>query len=168
MDVQIETLPDLRVACRRVLGPYAETRLQAWKELSPWMGRKCPIDSETLFLGICHDIAEFTPLHDMKYDAAVTVPEHVLSDGFITVRHIPAGEYASFLYQGPHDVLDSAWAALYWKWLPSSGRTPQEGPLLELYMNDPQLVSDEKLLTKLYMPLAPLHDNIFPSSQETP
>lgn len=156
MDVRIEPLPDLRVACRRVLGPYAESIRAAWRELAPWVGRTGHVTTDTLYLGLCHVAPECTPHAVVRYDAAVTVPMHVRDDGYVTVRTVRGGMYASVMHKGPYNSLAWSWSALYWEWLPGSGRTPREAPCVESYLNDPRTTPDNELLTRLYLPLAPL------------
>lgn len=156
MEVRIERLPELRVAGIRVLGPYAESGPKAWKLLTPWIARRQVSGASTMFLGLCHDDPEITPPERIRYDAMVTVPEDFEPDDYVIVRVIRSREYAVAVHKGPYATLPWSWSALFWEWLPASGRTPLGAPRMEAYLNAPDATPEDDLLTRLYLPLAPL------------
>ncbi len=159
MDVTIEQLLTLWIAGVRASGPYAQASVEAWQELTPWLGRQAFLAESTLFMGLCHNHPATTPAEPVLYDAAVSLaPEEAaaLDDDFVVVRELMPAEYAVTLHRGPYTTLTDAWQQLLWDWLPASGRTPASGARLEIYLNDPKVTPEAKLLTRLYLPLAPL------------
>lgn len=156
MNVRIEDMPDLRVACIHAPGPYATAAPQAWQELSAWMGYNQMLSVETLFVGILDGTPEGLASESMGYDAGVSVPQHIEGDGCVTVRLISGGPCATFIHKGSHNTLAEAWSSLYWEWLPASGRTTREAPCFEVYLNAPSTTPDHELLTRLHLPLSPL------------
>lgn len=156
MEVCIERLPELRVAGIRALGPYVESGPAAWRLLMPWIARRQVADAATMFLGLCHDDPETTPPERIRYDAMVTVPADFEPDDAVILRILRPREYAVALHRGSHATLPWSWSALYWEWLPASGRTPMNAPRMEVYLNTPDATPEDSLLTRLHLPLIPL------------
>lgn len=70
----------------------------------------------------------------------------------VALEGLPAVEAATLLYQGPYDGMEPSWRRLM-EWVGASGRRPA-GPVREIYLSDPDQVSEEDLLTELVVPLA--------------
>ncbi len=156
MNVRIEDMPDLRVACIHAPGPYATAAPQAWQELSAWMGHNQMLTFETLFVGVLGDTPCGLASESTGYDAGVSVPQHIEADGYVSVRLIAGGPCATIVHKGPHKTLAEVWASLYWEWLPASGRITREAPCVEVYLNAPDSTPDHELLTRLHLPLSPI------------
>lgn len=154
MNVKIERLPSLRIATIRAYGPYDKSGPEAWQMLTPWLARYSALSSQTLFLGLCHDDPNTTPVQRIRYDAAVTLPDGFQPDDFVFMRTLPECEYAVTVHRGPYATLAHVWSTLFWDWLPTSGRLPADSPRMEQYLSDPHLDSEEDLVTRLYLPLA--------------
>jgi effector-binding domain-containing protein len=69
----------------------------------------------------------------------------------VVLEELPAVEAATLLYQGPYDGMAPSWRHLM-EWVGASGRRPA-GPVREIYLSDPDEVSEEDLLTELVVPL---------------
>lgn len=118
---------------------------------------------ETRVGGMAHDHPAETPAEELRYDAFVTVAADKLAsielptvhEGFvIEAGELPGGEHATLLHKGPYEGLADAYAELFERWLPGSGRQPGEGPCLEFYLSDPQTTASADLETLLCLPLA--------------
>lgn len=153
MNVKIERLPTLRIATVRAYGPYEKSGPEAWQMLTPWIARHSILSAKTMFLGFCHDDPNITSPGRIRYDAAVTLPEGFIPDDFVHTREIASSEYAVTIHKGPYVTLSHVWASLFWDWLPASSRRPADAPLMEQYLSDPYLDSEEDLVTRLYLPL---------------
>ncbi|OBQ50266.1 AraC family transcriptional regulator [Halodesulfovibrio spirochaetisodalis] len=155
MEVVIEKLPDIRVAAVRETGPYSRTAPQAWRQLSLWVAKNDLLSQNSIFLGLRHD-SSITPEKNQRYDAAVSISEEFDPSGVARELYVPGGEFAMYTHQGSYATLDRAWDALYWEWLPKSGRTPAPGPNIEIYLSDTAFSADKEILTRLLLPLQPL------------
>ncbi len=154
MQVSIEQLPSLRVACVRHVGPYLEIG-QAFGRLGAIAeGSSAFAAPDTLMLAIFHDDPESVAPSQLQSDAGLTIAEGVpLPDGLQETR-ITAGRYARATHQGPYEGLNDAWSRLMGEWLPSSGHRVGEGRGFEVYRNTPMTAAPEALLTDLYLPIA--------------
>lgn len=110
---------------------------------------------EAEVIGICHDDPSITSDENIRYDAALAWGKKeidFLSEHGFDTKEIPAGKYAMVLYQGNYvDAIDS-WMGLY-AWCEKSGYTFRDYPPFEKYLNLPQDVSEDELLTEIYIPI---------------
>lgn len=72
----------------------------------------------------------------------------------VTIRHTRPGMYAVARIKGPYSNLSAVAEELMTEWLPSSGFSYDNEPLLNLYVNDPDTTAPEDLLTDFCVPLA--------------
>lgn len=154
MDVTIETMPELRVAAVRHVGPYSRISA-AFERLGALAGPAGLLRfPEAAMIGIYHDDPETTPAEQLQSDAGIVVPKGVpLPDG-LTEATLPAGRYARMTHVGPYTRLGDAWARLMGEWLPRSGHRVGDGSSYELYRNNPGNAAPHELRTELYLPLA--------------
>ena len=153
MDVQIKTIPPMRVAFVRHVGPYMEVG-QAWGRLFAWAGPRGLVGRGPKMIGVCHDDPEVTPPEKIRYDACLVVGDSVRPEGDIGVQEIGGGEYAVTVHKGPYENLGQTYARLCGEWLPASGREMRASPPLEVYLNSPQTAAPADLLTEVCVPLA--------------
>ncbi len=146
MNVRIETLPDLRVAYVRHVGPY-DGAGAAWERLTDWVGYHCLFGPEHRLFGACWHDPEVTPPDEIHYDACVSVGPDVPSDGDIAIRSIPGGRFAIALHEGPYEQIGRTYAALFGVWFAAQTHEPGDLPSLEFYLNDPDSTEPEDLLT---------------------
>lgn len=152
MDVKVETLPPMRVACVRHTGPYNECN-PAWETLFQHAGQQGWMSPETQCLGLCHDDPDTTPDEKIRYDACVTVGPDAQASDPVKLAELPGGEYATFIHKGPFDQIAASYKQFYSDWLPSSGREQAAAPHIEFYLNDPKSTPPEKLETRVCVPL---------------
>jgi len=75
----------------------------------------------------------------------------ILSDPEMEVRTLPGGKVLSLIHKGPYSKLHESWSRI--------GAYAEErefvpnGPHREVYLNDPNIVSGEELLTELQIPV---------------
>ena len=152
MDVRIEKIEPIRVACVRHTGPYEECA-GAWNKLCGWAGSRGLFGPQTRMIGISYDDPEVTPPEKIRYDACVTVDDGVQPEGEVAGRVIAGGEYAVTTHRGPYKKLIETYSKLYGEWAPRSGRVVSSGPCFEIYRNNPDQTPAEELLTDIYVPL---------------
>ena len=146
----------------RHVGPYTEVG-PSFQAVGAFVFGRGLAGPQTRVGGMAHDHPAETPAEELRYDAFVTVDAETLAtlelpaehQGFtVEVGELPGGEYATLLHTGSYEGLADAYAELFERWLPGSGRKPGEGPCLEFYLNDPQTTAPADLETLLCLPLA--------------
>jgi len=88
-----------------------------------------------------------------EFEIAVCMPvvPGARGGGDVTLEEIPGGTVASTVHVGPYDQVGAAYVALQ-KWMTDNGRTPA-GQMREIYLNDPDSVPPEQLMTEIDWPV---------------
>jgi AraC family transcriptional regulator len=154
MNVVIETLPELRVATVRHVGPYNRIG-EAFARLSALAGPAGLFGPDSKMIGIYHDDPETTPAAELRSEAGLSVPPgRALPPGLTEVK-LPAGRYAHTVHEGAYEGLGDTWSRLMGQWLPAaSGVQIGPGASFEVYRNTPADVPADQLRTELYLPIA--------------
>jgi AraC family transcriptional regulator len=154
MDVEIRTMPELRVATVRHVGPYNQIP-QAFERLGAIAGRAGLVHQPgMLMVAIYHDDPDSTPQNELRSDAAISVPDGVPLPEGLAEQRIPAGRYAVAVHVGPYEQLGDAWARFMGEWLPASGQRVGTGSSYEIYRNDPRTTPKDQLVTEMHISLA--------------
>lgn len=103
------------------------------------------------------DIA-FAAYYNMNMDAldveaGFIVEKTIPGKDDIKAGEIPSGKQVSCQHKGPYIHMEAAYHAIM-EWVKENGCTPT-GVAYEFYLNSPYEVSEEDLLTKVMLPLAP-------------
>jgi AraC family transcriptional regulator len=154
MNVEIKTLPKLRLASVRHTGPYNQIS-EAFERLGQLAGPAGLIGKRGAeMLALYHDDPETTPLAQLRSDAGLVVSEDTpLPEGLIEQR-VPPGRYAMTTHVGPYEQLPDVWARFMGEWIPASGERMSAGVSFEIYRNTPGNAAQHELRTELYVPLA--------------
>lgn len=152
MNVEIVTMPPRRVAYMRHVGPYFGVE-KVWEALCGWAGAKGLFGPETLFLGVCHDDPHITAPEKIRYDACLTVPDHVEAEGPVGIQEVFGGEWAVSRLIGPYEGLQDFYNRFVGCWLPQSGRELRESASIEVYRNTPGDTPPEELVTDVFLAL---------------
>ncbi|QAZ67946.1 AraC family transcriptional regulator [Solidesulfovibrio carbinolicus] len=154
LDVVIKTLPVMKVACVRHVGPYDQCE-PAWTALCAKAGSLGLFGPDTKFIGIGHDDPQITPPEKIRYDACMTVPDSFTGTPDLPVATIGGRDYASAVVKGPYTNLAPAYAWLCGVWGPDCGREFAMEPSMEIYLNDPKTTPPDQLLTEILVPIGP-------------
>ncbi len=154
------------VVYAREIGGYEKSSEIAWKKLSKQLNDwaknfkdksvNIKLDpKEAEMIGICHDDPSVTPEENIRYDASLAWGKKEIDflneQGFHT-KEIPDGKYATVLYKGAYAKAIDSWMALY-AWCEENGYTFRDYPPFEKYLNSLEDVSEEELLTEIYVPI---------------
>lgn len=133
-DVALRTLPAMRVAYLRQVGPYGDPRIgQVWQRLMRWAGQLGLLDGRHRLVGVCHDSPDIALPGQCRYDACVEIGEGQVATRQIGVQHVAGGRYACMRFAGTGDDIYGAWLRLFAEWLPQSGYQPDDRPAIEAY-----------------------------------
>jgi len=151
MNVTIKTMDPLRVISLPHKGPY-HTIGQAFGALYGWAGPRGLAMQPSL--GIYHDDPHQVPESELRSEACLKLPdgrtleESELLELGLSVREVPAGDYAVAEYVGSYAGLGGAWDEFISRSLPETGREPT-GTCFELYLRHDE-ADPNNCLTELY------------------
>lgn len=135
MQVNITTLPAVRVAYMRHIGPYGASISRFWSEtFLPWRMAH-GLDSAPCY-GIGHDDPTITAPGKCRYDACVAVPADFVAKSPVSIAELPGGRYAVAQFKGTGPDIGLAWTELLRDWLPNSGMQADSRPFFEFYPSD--------------------------------
>lgn len=92
------------------------------------------------------------PEGEFAFDVCMPVAPGAVAGDAVPLEELPAVEAATCLHKGPYTTIGQTWERLV-QWAAENGRQPG-GAAREVYLNDPQQVRAEEILTELVMPLA--------------
>ncbi len=154
MTVEISRRPEVRVGSVRHTGPYNQIP-EAFQRLGAIVGQVAGELRQrgAEMVAIYHDDPDSVPPHQLRSDAAVTVPAGVKMPDGLVERRLPGGRYACAVHVGPYEQLGDAWSRFMGEWLPASGERVADAPSYEVYLNDPTTTPKAELRTAMYLPL---------------
>lgn len=127
---------------------------KAWKILGEYAKKNKLIDSNTEFIGLSFDDPTITNPENCRFYACFTTNNKTLKpSGKFGRQTIEGGLYAVFLLKGSYRGLLDLYFNIYMNWLPSSNYCLREMYSFEKYLNSPTMVSNEELLTEIYVPV---------------
>ncbi|MBD3404967.1 MAG: MerR family transcriptional regulator [Candidatus Lokiarchaeota archaeon] len=149
----IKQVPDIRVVALRKTAPI--------QQIAPMIGRimqeiyrpenqrnMVSIVGPIMFL---HHGKEFTP-ENADFEIAVPITGRVTIDAEdLQIRTIPEAGVATTTYRGPYPEIGQGYARLH-EFVIENGYEIT-GPLMELYLNSPQEVAPEQLMTEIQLPI---------------
>ncbi|KQL54930.1 hypothetical protein AN964_16430 [Heyndrickxia shackletonii] len=167
--VEICTLPDFYIAYDRILhgfnkGIYSERITNAFERSFNWAEANELLTSHSKAIGILYDNFDVTTSLNFRYDAGVSINQHVdLLDGEIAIQKISGGKYAicrvereninSQSFNVAIAELGQAADFLYGEWLPDSFYQLEDKPCIEIYHS---ARSDSKITIDFCLPVIPL------------
>ena len=110
------------------------------RPMSDWLGLSVgePTESDAF--------AYYVGVEPRDFDSAEAGLERIV---------VPAGAWALHELAGPHTRINTAFDAVYSRWMPASGYEPDERPTLEHYLNSPRDTAPADLRTELLVPIRP-------------
>lgn len=155
MNVEIEQMPERRVAYVRSIGAYGpENCGAAFCQLMQWAGPRGLTGNTQL--GIAWDNPDVTPPEKCRYDACVELAEGQLADGPASEQTLPPGQYAVYHAEVVNNDFATAWQAMFADWLPGSGYQPGAGPCFERYLSNGSDHPEGRWQVDICVPVQPL------------
>jgi AraC family transcriptional regulator len=156
--VTIRRKPPLFVACARAVGPYEQTSAYAWAKLAAWSCPRGLLRPDAIHIGMLHDDPSLAPSERLRFDACLAVGPEVAPEGDIGVMHIPGGEYAVTVHNGPIEELGKTYTRLFGQWLPETGREPAPRPSYYVCRTDPRSAPSGEMRLEVHVSLESGHD----------
>ena len=150
----VKEVPETRVISKRDKGPIGETIGRIIGELMAVI--HMPENQANFvkivgpFMTLYHD-QEYKE-HDADLELAVPITGKVtLSDPSIEVKNLPRRRVASLVHKGSYETIGPAYAKLY-DYVVRSG-LELSGPMMDVYLNDPNTVEPDEILTEIQAPV---------------
>src|SRR5215831_6349258 len=133
-EVEIQIIPETRVAYMRYVGAYGSPRItELWQRFAIWYVSQGLIPPKRRLFGIARDNPNTTPPDRTRYDACIPVEADFEPQGEIGVQIIPAGRYGCVPFTGCAAEIGAAWTRLVTRTLPAAGLQPVLAPTIEIY-----------------------------------
>ncbi len=158
MPVVLRREPARSVIALRHVGAY-EDCFSTWDELTRWAMARRIVRRRTPDIGLCYDDPDVTEDCRIRYDVCVEIPDQgpasvgQLPAGMFE-RTIPGGCYAVATHHGPYETINDTYVALIGKWLPRRGVELHNEPVVERYLQGPDVVPAAELVTEIWVRIA--------------
>ncbi|MBK5721926.1 AraC family transcriptional regulator [Dysgonomonas sp. Marseille-P4677] len=153
----IREIEEKKVIYIRIISQYGanEPYRTAWKKLGKFAKENNLINPKTEFLGLSFDNPTITLPKNCRFYACFTIEEEVKPSGPFGIQSINGGLYAIFTLKGSYDGLLNMYYNIYMKWLPKSNYKLRKGGAFEKYLNNPDKVAEDEIITEIYLPISP-------------
>ena len=105
---------------------------------------------------LCHEVTvdkvmEADKNGTAQVEVVAPIAEKIPETDEITCYTIPGGKMAKTIHKGPYEECGPTYEKFY-KWIEEQGKKIT-GPVREVYLNDPNEVAQEEILTEIYAPI---------------
>jgi len=156
-NVEIAQVEEMPVMYLRHVGTYAGLA----KKFHPMMGKLFTyaqknnlLSENTKLIAVYHDNPNITADEKRRTSVCLTIPSGIKVDAAFGQMTLEAGKYAIGHFSLDNGEQHSAaWQVMFGEWLPKSGYQPEDGPVFEAYLNDPNTHPQKKHLIDIYLPI---------------
>lgn len=154
---QIIEIKSKEVFTLRIVDPFrkADAFVRAWKKLITFAGVSGIPNSECEYISLSRDISTITKPNLCRTYACVTAHPNKQAAGEFGKQFIHGGLYAIFTYKGAYENIEMIYCFIYRNWLPSSNYELRDMVFFEKYLNTPDIVPKDELVTEIYIPICP-------------
>jgi AraC family transcriptional regulator len=162
MQVDIKTLPTMRLAYMRHIGPYGDPAIgRLWERFGAWCASQGLDQPRPVMYGLSYDSPDLTAPDKCRYDACVAVNVEFRPSGDVGVITLPGGSYARVKFEGTGAEIHASWMQLFKHWLPDSNYQTDERPCVELYGPDFKLDPETGVFNcELCLPVKPAQSGV--------
>jgi AraC family transcriptional regulator len=153
--VAIETLPATRCASVAHTGAYMQIDQAMGRLFTALATQKISAPNQAM-RAVFFDDPDLAPVDSLRSAACSPIAEGVPLTAPLGETVLRGGLYARLRYRGPYADMRGAYRWLLGVWLPQSGHEPDDEPIFEAYLNNPQHVATTDLLTDIHLPLKTL------------
>lgn len=108
----VRTLQPMSLAFIRHYGPYEDVPVALWDKLIDWARRR-GLREPYVLMGIAHDAPGITRPEDLRFDAALRVPESFRSERTVGHQRFAGGSFALTTNVGPLASLPAAYQQVF-------------------------------------------------------
>ncbi|MDR0332005.1 MAG: AraC family transcriptional regulator [Dysgonamonadaceae bacterium] len=148
---EIYETSDLELVYIRIIGKYGEKNPYetAWNKLFRFLSENQALSEKTRVIGISFDNPNVTKEEQCRFYACASVEKKIAPTGEFGTIRLQKGKYAVSTLRGNYSGLQ----ALYNNISINFGYNLRYGLAFEEYLNSPHNTPEEKLLTKIFIPI---------------
>ena len=152
--VEIKELDELRVVSKREKGTYSETVGKLIGNLFNQIHRRENNPALVKIVGPVMAIYHDHEYKEQEADIEVAVPivGRIVIDEEYELKKLAGGKAVTILHTGPYYQIGIAWDQVM-QYI-EKNKLIIQGPPREVYLNDPNQVPEEQLLTEIQVPVA--------------
>jgi len=128
----VRSLQPMSLAFIRHTGPYENVPAENWDKLIDW-AKKRRLAEPYVLIGIARDAPGITPPENLRFDAAIRVPDVFRSENLVGYQAFPGGLFAFTTSAGPFASLPSAYREIFNRVLSDRTLVCDGVPCLEFY-----------------------------------
>ncbi len=114
MNINIEMIPEYKIAYIRKVGPYGLENVQVMEQLKSWATENDLFNESSIILGITQDNPEITEPEDCRYDVCLVVSDEFdFESTNINVGKTMGGNYCVFKINHTVDAIQKAWIEIF-------------------------------------------------------
>ncbi|WP_160032416.1 AraC family transcriptional regulator [Paenibacillus sp. An7] len=132
MKFDIETLPSVRIAYVRQIGPYGSGNIRVMQRLKEWAKEENLLTESAVLFGISQDNPETVPPEQCRYDACIVIPQDYQMNKIISESKLPCGDYAIFKLKHTAEDIQKAWNQIF-PAIQNGGYLMDNKPVIERY-----------------------------------
>lgn len=156
LNFEIETFPAWRCLYVSCTGVHNLTKIEThWEDIIEFAFGRGLLSDDTQYVGEILDDEEITPKQKCRYNCLISFPENLEVEplAFPKVKTMPHQKYATFLFKGRYQHMESFYQLIYSEWLFNNPYEIEDKPVLEVYLNNLSQVAPDELLTKVCVPI---------------
>ncbi len=152
---EIRTINHIKYIYIRIIDVYGSPKSYniAWGKLYTFALQNEIINEQTGYLGLSYDDPTITAPNRCRFYAGITTCKDIKPQGEFGFQTIEGGRYAVFTLKGSYSKLMDFYNRIYSQWLPVSNYRLRDSVPFEKYLNNPEKVSEQDLLTEVYIPI---------------
>lgn len=153
---EIKSISPKEVISVRVVDPFnsADAFQKAWKRLLDFVKLDGIPSQGYEYLCVSRDISTLTKPDNYRMYVCINSPQHIKPKAQFSIQKIEGGLYAVFTHKGSYRNLSDLYCNIYRYWIPSSEYQLRDCLQFEKYLNSPEQVKEEELLTEIYIPVS--------------
>lgn len=139
----------------RIISKYGSDEEYAlgWKKIWDFAKQNSILDFSNEYLGLSFDDPNITKENKCRFYACITTNKKIKPSGEFGISFIEKGKYAIFTLKGDYSGLQKLYNYIYCNWLPNCPYKLRNTMPFEKYLNNPDKVKKEELLTEIYIPI---------------
>lgn len=155
LNPEIREIDSKRVVYTRIVNPFSfvDAYTKAWGKLIKYLNTNGIPNDKHEYLCLSRDISTITHPDHIRMYACISTAERVKPSGHFGVQTIEGGLYAVFRYKGMYEKLEIVYCNIYRYWIPQSDYQLRDNMSFEKYLNSPDQVKTDDLLTEVYIPI---------------
>ncbi len=125
----------------------------AWKILWQYAKQINIVNEKNEFIGLSFDDPNITKHEQCRFYACISTDIPIKPEAEFGVRTIENGKFAVFTHKGAYSGLNRLYQSIYLDWLPNTNIKLRHSIPFEKYLNNPDKVKEDDLLTEIYIPI---------------